>query len=69
MEVKCGLPFYFKCKSFQEVMDYPPFEHVEIMDHPPLVKVFDLHIFLAMSILRKQTILSMEEVVVALRHM
>jgi hypothetical protein len=69
MEIKCGLPFYFKCNSFQEFMDYPPFEHVEIVDHPPLVEIFDLHISLAMSILKKEIILSMEEAIVAFRHM
>jgi hypothetical protein len=48
--VECGLPFYFKCKSFEEVVDYPPFERVvEIVNHPPLIEVFDLHIPLAMS--------------------
>jgi hypothetical protein len=46
MEVKCGLPFYFKCRSFQEVVDYPPFERVvEIVDHPPLIEVL-IYIFL-----------------------
>jgi hypothetical protein len=50
-------------------VDYPPFECVvEIVDHPPLVKVFDLHISLAMSILKEKIILSMEEVIVAFRH-
>jgi hypothetical protein len=39
------------------------------MDHPPLVEVFNLHISLAMSISRQQIISSMEEVLVALRHM
>jgi hypothetical protein len=28
VEVECGLPFYYKHKNFQEVVDYPPFEHV-----------------------------------------
>jgi hypothetical protein len=40
VEVECGLPLYFKHKSFQEVVDYPPFEHlVENVDHPPLIEV------------------------------
>jgi hypothetical protein len=40
VEVKCGLSLYFKCKCFQKDMDYPPFEHiVEVVDHPPFVKV------------------------------
>ncbi len=57
MEVECGLPLYFKHKSFQEVVDYPPFESVvEIMNHPPLCQSFDLHIYLAMSILREDII-------------
>jgi hypothetical protein len=51
-------------------MDYPPFEHVvEIVDHPPLVKVFYLHISLAMSISREEIVMSIEEVLVALKHM
>jgi len=46
MEVKCGLPFYFKCRSFQEVVDDPLFECVvEIVDHPPFIKVL-IYIFL-----------------------
>jgi hypothetical protein len=70
MEVECGLPLYFKRNSFQEVVDYPPFECVvEIVDHPPLVKVVDLHIYMVMSISREKIILYMEEVLVALRHM
>jgi hypothetical protein len=68
VEIECGLPLYFKHKSFQEVVDYPPFEHVEIVDHPPLVKVFYLHISLAMSILREKIVSSMEEVIVAFKH-
>ncbi len=61
---------YFKWKSFQKVVDYPPFEHVvEIVDHPLLVEVFDLHISLAMSISREEIVSAMEEVLVALRHM
>ncbi len=33
-------PFYFKHKSFEKVVDYPPFEHVvEIVDHPFLIKI------------------------------
>jgi hypothetical protein len=40
VEVECGLPLYFKRKSFQEVVDYPPFERVvEIVDHPSLIVV------------------------------
>jgi hypothetical protein len=32
-------------------VDYPAFECVvEIVDHPPLIKNFDLHIHFAMSI-------------------
>jgi hypothetical protein len=51
-------------------MDYPPFECVvEIMDHPPLVEVSDLHISLVMSISKEEIVLSMEKVIVALRHM
>jgi hypothetical protein len=50
VEVKCALPFYFKHKSFQEVVDYPPIEHVEIVDHPPLIEILILHISLAISI-------------------
>jgi len=70
VDVECGLPLYFKCKSFQKVMDYPPFECVvEIMDHPPLVEVSDLHISLVMSISKEEIVLSMEKVIVALRHM
>jgi hypothetical protein len=50
-------------------VDYPPFERVvEIVDHPPFVKNFDLHIHFAMSISRKKNS-SMEEVFVALRYM
>jgi hypothetical protein len=46
MEVECGLPLYFRCKSFQMVVDYPPFGHVfEGVDHPPFVKVL-IYIFL-----------------------
>ncbi len=45
VETECGLPFYFKHKKFQKVVDYPPFESViEIGDHPPLVKVL-IYIF------------------------
>jgi len=45
VEVECGLPLYFKRKSFQEVVDYPPFECVvEIVDHPPLIEVL-IYIF------------------------
>jgi hypothetical protein len=69
VEIKCGLPLYFKCKYFQKVVDYLFFEHVEIVNHSPLVKVFDLYISLAMSISREEIIPSMEEVLVALRHM
>jgi hypothetical protein len=39
------------------------------MDHPPLVEVFDLHISLVMSISKEEIVLSMEKVIVALRHM
>ncbi len=35
----------FKHKNFQEVVDYPPFEHVvEIVDHPPLIEIL-IYIF------------------------
>jgi hypothetical protein len=50
-------------------VDYPPFEHVEIEDHPPFVEVFELHISLAMSISKEEIISSIEEVLVALTHM
>ncbi len=69
MESECGLPLYFKHKSFKEVVDYPPFEHVQIVDHPPLAKVFDLHISLAMSILKEKIVSSMEEIIITFRHM
>jgi hypothetical protein len=43
---ECGLPFYFKRKSFQKVVDYPPFELVvKIMDHPLFIEVL-MYIFL-----------------------
>jgi len=45
VEIECGLPLYFKCKCFKEVVDYSPFEHVvEVMDHPPFVEVL-IYIF------------------------
>jgi hypothetical protein len=48
--VEFGLTLNLKFKSFEEVVDYPPFERVvEIVNHPPLIEVFDLHIPLAMS--------------------
>jgi hypothetical protein len=63
-------PLYFKNKSFQEVVDYPPFECVvKIVDHPPFVEVFDLHISLAMSILREEIVSSMEKLIISFRHM
>jgi hypothetical protein len=69
VEIECGLPFYFKHKKFQKVVDYPPFESViEIGDHPPLVKVL-IYIFLAMSIPKEGIVLSMEEIFVALKYM
>jgi hypothetical protein len=38
-------------------VDYPPFERVaEIVDHPPFVEIFDLHIHFTMSISRKKKI-------------
>ncbi len=47
VEVQSELPLYFKCKTFQEVVDYPPFGHVvEIVDHPTFVKVL-MYIFLS----------------------
>ncbi len=69
MEIECGLPLYFKHKRFQEVVDYPSFEHVQIVDHPSFAKIFDLHISLAMSILKEKNVSSMEKVIVAFRHM
>ncbi len=70
VEVECGLPFYFKHKSFQKVMDYPPFEHVDWDCGPPIsCQSFDLHISLAMSVSIKKIVSSMEKVIVALRHM
>jgi len=69
VEVECGLLLYFKRNFFKKVVDYPLFEHVvEIVNHPPLVEVFDLHISLALSISREEIISSMEEVLVVLRH-
>jgi hypothetical protein len=57
-------------KNFQEIVDYPPFEHlVEIVDHPPFVKVLIFIFFFAMSISREKIVLSMEKIIVALRHM
>jgi hypothetical protein len=54
VEVECGLPFYFKCKCFQEVVDYSPFEHVvEVMDQPPFVEVL-IYIFLGPCPLQKK---------------
>jgi hypothetical protein len=45
VEVECGLPLYFKCKSFQVIVDYPPSECVfEGVAHPPLVKIL-IYIF------------------------
>jgi hypothetical protein len=45
VEVECGLPFYFRRKSFQKVVDYPPFEHVvKIVDHTLLIKIL-IYIF------------------------
>jgi len=63
-------PFYFKCKNFEEVVDYPPFECVvEVVNHPHFVEVFYIHIYLAMSISREEIVSSMEEVLVAFKHM
>jgi hypothetical protein len=59
---------YFKHKSFQEVVGYPRFEHVEIVGHPPY-QIFDFHISFTMSISREETILSMVKVFITLRHM
>jgi hypothetical protein len=45
VEINCGLPLYFKPKSFQEAVDYPPFECiVEIVKHPPFIEVL-IYIF------------------------
>jgi hypothetical protein len=43
--------------------------NVEIVDHPPFVEVFDLHISLVVSISREEIVSSMEEVFVSFRHM
>jgi hypothetical protein len=69
LEVECGLPFYFKLKNIQKVMDYPPFEHVDWnYELPTSCQTFDLHISLAMSISREEILPSMEEILVAVKH-
>jgi hypothetical protein len=47
VEIECGLPFFFKRKNFQKVVDYPNFERfVEIMDHPPFIEILIYSFFL-----------------------
>jgi hypothetical protein len=47
----CANRMWIKSKSLQEVVDYPPFECVVEIT---FCRNFDLHISLAMSILRKK---------------
>ncbi len=69
MEVECGL-LYFKHMNFQEVVNYPSFECDDWDCGPPTSYwSFDLHISLAMFISKEEIVLSMEKVIVGLKHM